>query len=360
MTAVFDAALPDELCRWYRAARRALPWRATRDPYRVWVSEVMLQQTRVETVRGAYRRFLERFPDVGVLAAASEADVLARWSGLGYYRRARALHAAAGEIVAQHGGRFPSDPRAALALTGVGRYTAGAVLSIAYGRAEPIVDGNVARVFARWFLLEDELGTGALERRLWSLAAAAMPAAGEPGAGANPGDWNQALMELGATICTPTSPACQRCPVAELCGARRAGRVDELPRKRPKAPPTPVRLEALVIEHDGARLVVQRPPSGRMASLWEPPLREVGTQHLWPADFPALGLAGFELEPGDLARVKHSITRYTLDVVVRRARLVGASEGSNAASPARWVRPGDEVALTGLAKKLAQVGQRHG
>ncbi|HUR26931.1 MAG TPA: A/G-specific adenine glycosylase, partial [Planctomycetota bacterium] len=205
------SALRKSLASWYLAQRRDLPWRRTQDPYAIWISEAMLQQTRVETVIGYWARFLARFPDIASLARAREEDVLAAWSGLGYYRRAKSLCEAARAIVAEHGGRFPRSRESVLALPGVGPYTAGAVLSIAFDQREAIVDGNVARVFSRVFALEDVLGSASSQEKLWDLARELLP----PTRGA--GDWNQALMELGATVCTARDPLCGTCPIARHC-----------------------------------------------------------------------------------------------------------------------------------------------
>jgi A/G-specific adenine glycosylase len=237
------------LLRWYAGAKRDLPWRRTRDPYAIWVSEIMLQQTRVETVIPYYSRFLARFPDLRALAAANEDGVLSAWSGLGYYRRARLLHAGAREAVASHGAKVPEDAAARIALPGIGRYTAGAIGSIAFDREEPIVDGNVARVLSRLHAITTPLGTPATEKRLWSEATALVR-------GPDPGSLNQALMELGATICTPTSPRCGECPVRGSCRARKEGRTAELPVARAKKPPV---LRELVA-------VVARPPRAR--AIW--------------------------------------------------------------------------------------------
>ncbi|MBM4014434.1 MAG: A/G-specific adenine glycosylase, partial [Planctomycetes bacterium] len=222
------AARRSELLAWYRRAHRDLPWRRTTDPWRIWVSEIMLQQTRVDTVLDYYERFLRRFPDVGTLAAAPVTDVLAAWSGLGYYRRARFLHAGARLVRDRHAGRFPRDVAAARELPGIGRSTAGAIVSIAYGTHAAVLDGNVKRVLSR--LLAQDLADGpALERALWPLAEALVDCA-------DAGDVNQALMELGATICLPGSAArCDACPWRARCAARAAGRVAELPRLRPRA-----------------------------------------------------------------------------------------------------------------------------
>ncbi|MBC7172514.1 MAG: A/G-specific adenine glycosylase, partial [Polyangiaceae bacterium] len=204
------------LLEWFDRAQRDLPWRRTLDPYAIWVSEVMLQQTRVETVIPYYERFLTRFPTPAALAEAEEDAVLAAWSGLGYYRRARMLHAGAREVVATYGGAVPEAREARLALPGVGRYTAGAIGSIAFGKPEPIVDGNVARVLSRVRFIETPPGRADTERRLWDEAERLVY-------GERPGALNQALMELGATVCTPSSPRCTECPIARACAARSKG-----------------------------------------------------------------------------------------------------------------------------------------
>lgn len=229
----------DALLAWYDAHARDLPWRRTRDPYAVWVSEVMLQQTRVETVVPYYERFLARFPTVEALAAAAEEEVLAAWSGLGYYRRARLLHAGVREVVARHGGRVPEDAAARRALPGVGAYTAGAIGSIAFDREEPLVDGNVARVLARVHGVGTPLGRADTEARLWAEAARLVR-------GPRPGALNQALMELGATVCTPRAPRCGACPIAARCEARARGDVEALPVPRAKKAPREVALVAVV------------------------------------------------------------------------------------------------------------------
>ena len=233
-------ALRRSLLAWYRRHQRALPWRASRDPYRIWVSEVMLQQTTVAAVQPYYEAFLARFPDVRALATARVEDLLALWSGLGYYRRARHLHAAARAIVERHAGRFPRELAQALALPGVGPYTARAVLSIAYGVAEPVVDGNVRRVLARLLLLRG---------RAWRDERAFHAPAAELLAKRSPGDWNQAVMELGATVCTPRAPACPACPWRRSCAARAQGLQEQLPERKPRSAP---RDEAPPVER-GAR-----------------------------------------------------------------------------------------------------------
>jgi A/G-specific adenine glycosylase len=250
---------------WYREFRRDLPWRRTRDPWAIWVSEVMLQQTRVETVAPYFERFMARFPTPLALAEASEDQVLAAWSGLGYYRRARMLHAGAREVADSV---MPGDREGLLALPGVGRYTAGAIASIAFGESVGLVDGNVARVLARLFAIDDDMKRAGM-RRAEGLAEHLVPAE-------QPGDWNQALMELGATVCTPRSPDCARCPISASCRAYAEGRAHELPRAVAKAKPTPRRLQALVATKAGRVLLARRRSEGLFGGLWEPPSVEGG------------------------------------------------------------------------------------
>jgi A/G-specific adenine glycosylase len=253
------------LLGWYGASRRDLPWRKTKDPYAIWVSEIMLQQTRVETVVPYYARFLARFPDVLTLAEAPVDDVLALWSGLGYYRRARMLHDGARAVVAG-GGAVPRARAALLAVPGIGRYTAGAVASIAFGERVGLVDGNVARVLARVFAIEEDM-RGAGMRRAESLADAIV-------APEDPGAWNQALMELGATVCTPRAPACGACPIAPRCVARAEGREGSLPVLVRKAAPKAARVQAIVAEGGARVLLGRRDREGLFGGLWEPPSRD--------------------------------------------------------------------------------------
>ncbi len=249
----------------YDRARRDLPWRGERDPYRVWVSEVMLQQTRVDTVIPYYRRWLERFPDVAALAEASVDDVLLAWQGLGYYRRARGLHAGALVVRERHGGIVPSGHGELRGLPGVGEYTAGAVASIAFGVRVGAVDGNVRRVLSR---IHDEASLP--PRRLQALADAWV----DPG---RPGDWNQALMDLGATLCTPRAPACAACPLTTWCRSRAAGTQDARPAPpATRSVPTRALATAVVVDREGRGLLVRRPEGALLGGLWAFPDREVG------------------------------------------------------------------------------------
>ncbi len=214
---LFDPAeISPLLLAWYAKAGRDLPWRRSRDPYRVWLAEIMLQQTGVTTVIPYYARFLDRFPHVGALAEAALDEVIALWAGLGYYSRARNLHATAQHVMTEHGGAFPADLAALTALPGIGRSTAGAILSIAFDRKAPILDGNVRRVLARLFALREEPRRPAAEKQLWAWAEALTPPE-------RPHDYAQAIMDLGATVCTPRRPACDRCPLAALCRGKGSG-----------------------------------------------------------------------------------------------------------------------------------------
>lgn len=263
------AGLRDALLRWFDTVRRPLPWRAAADSYGVWVSEIMLQQTQVDRVIGYWQRFMVRFPSVRALAGAPLDDVLAAWSGLGYYSRARNLHRAAQALEERFGGSLPSDPALLRTLPGFGPYTAGAVASIAFGLEAPLVDGNVARVLSRALAIEGAPGDRAREAHLWAAAAGWVK-------GDRPGDFNQALMELGALVCTPTTPSCGACPVRAWCRAHATGRTAELP--PPKAPPRRKRIElaVAVCARDGQVLLARRREAGLFGGLWELPAAPKG------------------------------------------------------------------------------------
>jgi A/G-specific adenine glycosylase len=339
---------------WYSRECRALPWRESRDSYRVWISEAMLQQTRVETVLSYWPRFVERFPTLEDLSEAEEDEVLALWSGLGYYNRARKLREAAIEIVRQHGGEFPRTREEALALAGVGPYTAGAVLSIAYDLPEALVDGNVQRVFSRLFGIDEVAGSTRMNRLLWSLAGELVPRSG------GAGTWNQAVMELGATVCVPRSPRCGECPVRRGCVAHREGRTGELPRMPEKREPTLVQLSIFVAEREGAVLLEQRPAGGRMAGLWQFPTIEVSDLpieqpgELFPRLLPRAGESPVLSPGGPLGALRHSITRYSIRAEVHSAELVG-----EVPSGWRWFDRGqlEDLALTGMARKVLRVSE---
>lgn len=254
------------LLQWFRTHRRELPWRcgSRRDPYKVWVSEIMLQQTKVEAVRPYYDSWMDRFPDISALAEASQDEVLRQWQGLGYYSRARNLHAAVQEVQSVYGGSVPDTKKEILKLKGVGDYTAGAILSIAYGKPEVAVDGNVLRVFARLYRIGDNILSASVKQQITALAKAQIPAD-------RAGDFNEALMDFGAMICIPKHPRCEACPLTAYCQARRAGMETELPVRLTKKH-VPTENITVVTVTDAARwLIHRRPDKGLLASMWEFP-----------------------------------------------------------------------------------------
>jgi len=308
------------LIAWHRRhGRHDLPWQRTRDPYQVWLSEIMLQQTQVGTVIPYYERFLVRFPDVAGLAQASLEDVLRLWAGLGYYSRARNLHRAARTIVDEHGGVFPKTRDALQALPGIGRSTAAAIAAIAFGAREAILDGNVKRVLARHFAVGGFAGTATVEKRLWSLAESLLPARGIE-------TYTQALMDLGATVCTRTSPGCERCPLASSCKAFARGRAAAYPTPRPRRT-MPVRSVAmLLLLRDGKILLHARPPSGIWGGLWSFPEMPID------GDVRAYCAAQLGCDigtPTALEPLRHGFTHFTLDIRPYRCdvrRLVSRAE----------------------------------
>jgi A/G-specific adenine glycosylase len=311
------------LLSWYARAARDLPWRRTRDPYAIWVSEIMLQQTRVDTVLRYYDRFLQRFPTPYALAAADEDAVMAAWSGLGYYRRARLLHSGVREVVARYGGSVPQDADARRALPGIGRYTAGAIGSIAFERAEPIVDGNVARVLCRVHAIETPPEDTATQRALWQHAEALVH-------GEQPGALNQALMELGATVCSKSSPRCAACPLRAHCRAHAMGRTSELPRARSKKPPREVALVALLATSGrGAKLalLLDRGQGSLFGGLWNLPMTEGDGRDAALALCERAQLRG-RLATRSPASVEHVLTHRKLHVQLWPLRDAVAKGGS--------------------------------
>ncbi|MDI3257036.1 MAG: A/G-specific adenine glycosylase [Kyrpidia sp.] len=360
------ARVGETLIEWYGRERRDLPWRKTRDPFRIWVSETMLQQTRVETVIPYYERFLRRFPSIEHLARAREEDVLKEWEGLGYYSRARNLFRGAQVVMERFGGRVPDDPDVIREIPGVGPYTAGAILSIAYDRDIPAVDGNALRVFSRIFLVDDPVDKQGGRRRVAALMEAAIPA----GCG---GAFNQAVMDLGAGMCLPRTPKCPTCPLKGLCRANAEGVVAEYPLKGKKKPPRPMEIAAGFVTRGGRWLVRRRPERGLLAGLWELPCVERGSGESWEeAASRALAEMGMTVHvDGEIARVDHVFSHLKWHLRVYRCtpRISGSAGtdgektvatggragalhrsrepgGEESGSPVAWIGPED---LSGLA-----------
>ncbi len=330
-----DHKLSEKQCRefastvleWFEVhGRKHLPWQQNPTPYRVWVSEIMLQQTQVTTVIPYFERFMQRYEHVGALAAASQDDVLSLWTGLGYYARGRNLHKAAQLIVQDHHGELPPDLDSLVKLPGIGRSTAGAILSLGFGQSAPILDGNVKRVLCRYCCVDGWPGQTAVERRLWDLTTAVTPIK-------HTAKFNQAMMDLGATLCTRTRPACERCPLNQQCLARQSGVATKWPHKKPKKDkPTRQTLMLLAINDDGSVLLQRRPSSGLWGGLWSFPqfddldsLQEYAT---------TLG----RYRPTDVEQwdhVQHSFTHFDLRItpvrialkLTARDRIMDASEG---------------------------------
>jgi A/G-specific adenine glycosylase len=335
------------LIAWHEhSGRRDLPWQNTRDAYRIWISEIMLQQTQVATVMPYYQRFLSAFPDVHSLAAAPIDAVLQLWSGLGYYRRAHLLHRAAREIVSRHGGAFPRDAAALETLPGIGRSTAAAIAAFAYGERGAILDGNVKRVLARHEGIEGSSGEPAVTQMLWARAEALLPRERIE-------SYTQALMDLGATICVRATPACARCPVADDCVARLTGRIAELPLPRPRKPLPQREVSVLLIGRGCEILLERRPPTGIWAGLWSLPEveRDADVAAFCHERFGADVAADSALEP-----IEHAFTHFRLrlmPLVCTVKRWPSRMEDS-ARSSCVWMPLGDATgaALPAPIKKL--------
>jgi len=345
-------ALPDafpatDLLAWFDRSSRAMPWRRDRDPWRIWVSEAMLQQTLVATVIPFFERFVARFPDPAALARTDEQEALRYWEGLGYYRRIRHLRQAAILVVERHRGEVPDTPEAFAALPGVGRYMAGAVLSQAFEARLPVLEANTRRVLCRLFAVAEDPAKPATQKVLWAHAEAILPTQ-------RIGDFNQAMMELGALVCTVSNPACDRCPLSPVCRSHREGLTGSIPAPSAKATLTGVREVALVVRRDRRVLLVQRPEGGRWAGMWEFPHCEVaadGDPHLQAIDsLKALtGLTGRSV--GEYGLIRHGVTRYKIEMHCFEIR---ADEGEFASAfyvSHRWLTP-DE--LSGVALSSAQ------
>lgn len=353
-------ALRRRLLAWYARHARDLPWRRTRDPYAVWISEIMLQQTTVAAVIPYYERFLARFPTVCALAEADEHDVLKLWEGLGYYSRGRNLHRAARTVVAEHGGRFPDDVAALQELPGIGRYTAGAIASFAFDGCAPIVEANTQRVYARLLGYRGDPRSAAGQKLAWAFAERLLPPR-------NCGRFNQALMELGATVCTPADPRCGGCPLQRDCCAFRDGSQHEIPRAQERPAVTQVVEAAIAIRRRGGYLLRQRGPGERWAGLWDFPRFELqnGSAELDPhapklravITSRARELTGLTVELDALAlEFTHAVTRYRIRLLCYTAACRGAAARSLPTADWRWVRPEEfgSVALSVSGRRFSR------
>ena len=356
-------AIRHALLAWFGRNRRELPWRGVADPYAVWVSEIMLQQTQVATVIDYYERWMQRFPSVEALAEAEREEVLEMWAGLGYYRRARFLHESARRVVDERDGRLPETAEDWKDLKGIGPYTAGAIASIAYNQAVPVVDGNVERVLSRLCAIEGDPKSTSNQKRYWRLA-------GELVDPDEPGDFNEAMMELGATVCTPHNPACMLCPLREHCRGFAAGNPADYPEATRRTRQKPMSVETAVVTHDGpdtARfLVVKRPPDGLLAGLWEFPSAERSEED---ASQPAidrylqdeLTLARAErAQSRALGEIVHHFSHIRMTLHVEERTLSGAAPPEPGGDrPTRWVTAGEleEIAMSAAMRKVLRLFQ---
>ncbi len=331
----FSGWLPRRLLAWFARHRRDLPWRHDRDPYRIWVSEVMLQQTQVATVIPYFDRFLARFPTLADLAAADEQAVLRLWEGLGYYRRARDLHRSARLLVADHGGRIPDDPAVVSCLPGFGRYTCNAVLSQAFDRRLPILEANSQRVLSRLFGWAEDPRQGPARQRLWLAAERVLPQK-------HVGEFNQALMELGALVCAPAAPRCSACPLAGRCIANGLGLQEKIPARPTAAATISVQEVGVVLRRGRRLLLVQRPSSGRWAGLWEIPHGPVQASEIPEAAAVRLlrELTDLEAKPGaEVLTIRHALTRFQITMLCLEARYTSGTFRSDFYAQAVWVTP---------------------
>ncbi len=358
-----DAAIPDEmpdprwrqsfrrkLLAWYAKNARDLPWRRTHDPYCIWVSEIMLQQTQVATVIPYYQRFLKSFPNVVSLANARERSVLRLWEGLGYYRRARQLHAAAKEIKRHHAGKFPSKFEDVLNLPGIGRYTAGAILSFAMDQPQPIVESNTIRLYSRLMGSREDPTKTAGQKRLWEFANDILPRR-------NPGQLNQALIELGATLCTPRSPECSVCPVRSLCAAFLDDCIDDIPTGKKKVAYVAITEAAVVVRSSRGILIRQCQPGERWAGLWDFPRVAVTKSRLVTRreeiTSAVRDLTGQDISLGqEFFTLKHGVTRYRITLLCFDAAAAATKCGSK---DQKWVSTSELLAtpLSVTGRKIA-------
>lgn len=355
----FNAAQKQQLRRrllaWYADHARDLPWRKSRDPYRVWVSEIMLQQTQVATVRAYFKRFIAAFPTVDDLAAADEQQVLRLWEGLGYYRRARQLHAAAKRIVADHASQFPPCVDELQSLPGIGRYTAGAIASIAFGLRAPILEANTIRLLSRLIAYRDDPAKAAGQRLLWQTATDILPRA-------SVAEFNQALMELGSLICTPLEPKCDQCPLTAVCRAYAADLQRMIPRAKTKQQFTDLHEVAVVIHKNGRILMRKCAAHERWAGLWDFPRFAIESEGPLFAEKEIITKlreqTGITCRLGPLQKtIKHGVTRYRITLDCYRATFISGRPQTNSATEVRWITPSvlADLPLSTTGRKIARL-----
>jgi A/G-specific adenine glycosylase len=355
--AAWHQAFRRRLRAWFDQNARDLPWRRTRDPYAIWVSEIMLQQTQVATVIPYFARFLEAFPTIASLAQADEHDVLRRWEGLGYYRRARQLHRAAQILMSEHGGSFPRDPQTVRHLPGIGRYTAGAVLSIAFDAHQPILEANTVRLFSRLLAYRGDPASAEGQSLLWAMAEAVLPRQHE-------GRFNQALMELGGQVCEPRQPRCESCPAALLCRTNQQGLQQEIPTPKVKTRAEAVREVAMLIQHRGRVLLLQWPEGRRWAKLWDFPRFPVHAEQTAALHQEIVEnvqhLTGAVVIPGKhFKTLTHGVTRFRITLECYHAKYVTQAEEHRGALETRWVHKSElsDYPLSSTGRILAQLAE---
>ena len=346
--------IQSQVLDWAEISLRDLPWRQVRDPYRVWVSEIMLQQTRVDTVIPYYLRWMKRFPTIEVLAEADLDEVLKAWEGLGYYARGRNLHRAAQAVIQEHGGRLPSSREALIALPGIGPYTVGAILSLAFDQDAAVLDGNVRRVFSRLFAIGDDPGEAETRKRLWALAVALVPSG-------RAGRFNEALMDLGATVCTPRGPHCGLCPLNAVCQAYTGGDPEAYPLRKPRKSVPHYNVAAGVIWQDGLLLIAQRPLDGLLGGLWEFPGGKQEPGETLPECLQRELREELDLEVSvgqKLTVVRHAFTHFRITVYAYECRCLSEDDPKALGVDAwQWVTPSelDDYALPVVDRKIAAV-----
>jgi A/G-specific adenine glycosylase len=338
MANLVKTQLHKSLLSWFSHYARVLPFRGAKDPYAIWLSEIMLQQTQVKTVIPYYERFLKKLPTIEALAVAKLDTILKLWQGLGYYTRAKSLHKAAQVIVEKHGGVFPSDFEAILALPGIGRYTAGAIASIAFGLRKPVLDGNVIRVLCRLYAIKDNPADAKAREKLWTITEQLLP-------DKNCGDWNQSLMELGSEICTPKNPLCDKCPVQQFCLAYRNNLQNELPiRKKEKKTPHYTVVVAVTINEQGKLLIDKRKPEGFLGGMWELPggKKTKGETFTQAIEREVLEETGLTVKAGKkLCVVKHVYSHFSVTLHTYLCHPISGKAKAITCDAVKWVKPTD-------------------